>query len=247
MSGFSVCLGTHNGERYLKEQVESILLQLGAEDELLISDDESSDGTLSLLSKYQDTRIRLFTGAAHGSPLRNFEFAISKADRDVIVLSDQDDIWLSGRLDAFRYEFSRSGNNVVLVSLDSTLVDQDLNILHESQFDLLNAGPGILKNIITNTYVGCHLAFRRSLVQYLLPFPRHISTHDLWIGLIAEFIGRTVFVKKSYLLFRRHASNFTRKKYPLGCRLRWRFWALFYVATHFPSIFIKLRTSFLKR
>ncbi len=86
-------MATHNGSRYIKEQVDSILPQLNAADELVISDDGSTDKTLAIIRAYADTRINLLPVQKFGSPTRNFEYALSHCKNELIFLADQDDIW----------------------------------------------------------------------------------------------------------------------------------------------------------
>lgn len=93
----SVCMATYNGEKYIKEQIDSILKQLGSDDELVISDDGSSDGTIDIILGYHDPRIHLYKGSFH-SPAFNFENALKNATGDFIFLSDQDDIWYDNKV-----------------------------------------------------------------------------------------------------------------------------------------------------
>ena len=95
----SVCMATHNGARYLQAQLESILSQLGSGDELIISDDSSTDATLEIIRSFDDTRIRLLTGNRFFSPIYNFENALNWVRGHIIVLSDQDDVWLDNKLE----------------------------------------------------------------------------------------------------------------------------------------------------
>src|SRR5208282_2982381 len=113
----SVCMATYNGERYLTEQVASIVPQLDRDDEFVISDDSSTDGTLALLGTLKDGRIRILPGGTFHNPIYNIEYAISRSEGDVIVLSDQDDIWLPHKLSVVRRWFSsrRPGINTLVL------------------------------------------------------------------------------------------------------------------------------------
>ena len=220
----SVCMASYNGERYISQQLISILRQLGRDDELVISDDGSTDSTLSIIDGFEDSRIVLMVTRPCGNPIFNFEKAIAAARGDVIVLSDQDDIWLDGRIDMFRRLFTGRESDFFTVSLDSSVVDGDLVTLYSSLFEHLNAGPGIIKNIIRNGYVGCHMAFTRKVMEVALPFPENIPMHDVWIGLISELYGDVMFERsRPTMLFRRHGENATKFGIPLIQKLKWRF------------------------
>ncbi len=92
----SVCLASYNGEKYIAEQLESILKQLGERDELIISDDSSTDQTLAIIDRFHDRRLRVFPGNSFYNPIFNFENALKQATGEVIALSDQDDV-LAGK------------------------------------------------------------------------------------------------------------------------------------------------------
>ena len=96
---FSVCIATFNGEKFIKEQLDSILCQLGVDDEIIISDDSSVDQTISIIESYKDKRIKIFVNQKFSSPIYNFENAIMKSRGDFIFLSDQDDIWQSDKVE----------------------------------------------------------------------------------------------------------------------------------------------------
>lgn len=97
----SVAMAVYNGERFLEQQIDSILEQLSSDDELVISYDESQDGTLSLISRYAETdgRVKIVRNAEPGV-VGNFNNAIQNCCKDIIFISDQDDIWKSGKKDA---------------------------------------------------------------------------------------------------------------------------------------------------
>ena len=105
----SVCMATHNGERYLHEQLASILSQLGEGDEVIISDDSSADGTVDIIRGFGDQRIHLLTGNTFFNPMHNLENALKHASGDIIALSDQDDVWLGNKVRIIRERFEVQG------------------------------------------------------------------------------------------------------------------------------------------
>lgn len=201
----SVCLASYNGEAYIEDQVLSILSEIGAEDELVVSDDGSSDQTLAILLSLADPRLKIINNSARKGVTANFESALSAARGDFIFLSDQDDIWLTGRVGR-SIELLQS---YALVVCDAIVVDQNLNPILESAFSIRGAKKGFFSNFFRIRYLGCCMAFRRDLLVDILPLPRNHSliTHDSWIALVGELFHRTYILERPYVLYRRHGSN----------------------------------------
>ena len=196
----SVCVTTYNGEKYILEQLRSILCQLGQEDEVVVSDDESTDKTLELVESLADPRIRVLHSKAHYFKW-NFDNALRAARGNIIFLSDQDDKWLPGKVE----QCVRALDEVDLVVHDSRVVDDNMQVLYPSFFRFYGSGPGLLKNALNNTYFGSCMAFRRSVLEAALPFPKTNEIgHDIWLGLVAEMTGRVLFLDEPLLLYRRH-------------------------------------------
>jgi glycosyltransferase involved in cell wall biosynthesis len=196
----SVCLATLNGERFIEPQVQSILLQLRPGDELVISDDGSTDATLDKVRGFSDSRVRVLLSRERGVAT-NFEHALRHATGDYIFLADQDDVWLPGKVDVMCDALT----DKVLAVSDCKVADAELRVVKESYFALVNSGPGFLRNLFRNTYLGCCMAFRRELLELALPIPRGVA-HDYWIGMVAELFDHPVFVPRPLLLYRRHRS-----------------------------------------
>ena len=138
----SVCIATYNGEKYIKEQLDSIINQIKEDDEIVISDDNSTDRTLEIINSYKDKRIKIYHSNARNFK-KNFENALGNANGDIIFLSDQDDVWIDGK-----YEMCVSAlQKYDLVVTDSTVVDENLNIIYPSFFSYYKSGPGIIKNL----------------------------------------------------------------------------------------------------
>lgn len=205
MINISVCIATYNGSKFIKEQLQSILIQLGTNDEIIISDDSSNDDTIEIIENLQDPRIKIYKNNKFKSHIKNFEFALSKANGNYIFLSDQDDVWLNNKI-------SNCINILDLYDLvvtDCIYVSSNGDIINESYFLNVNARKGLIKNFIKNSYLGCCMAFNRKILKIALPFPNNINSHDNWIGMIAEMFGNTYFLNKKLLLFRRHGLNFS--------------------------------------
>lgn len=202
----SICIATYNGERYIKAQLDSILSQIAADDEVIISDDNSEDSTLDIIRQFNDKRIKIFlnTSSRHGA-IGNFQNALTKVTGENVFLSDQDDIWLPTK---YKVMLKMLGD-YDLVHCNSIVVDDDLSILDDSFYNVLNNGKGIIKNLIKSTYYGSHMAFKSFLLKYALPFPETEEVgHDLWLGLIGEIVGKVIFIEDKLMYYRRHSDAF---------------------------------------
>ena len=199
----SVCMATYNGEKYIKEQLESILNQSLPVDEIIISDDSSTDNTVRIIKDLNESRIVLLENNKFRSPIFNFENALNNATGSVIFLSDQDDIWMTDKVRILNENLKQYD----LVVSDASLVDANGFITDDSFFELRKSGAGLFKNIYKNTYLGCCMAFNRNILKKSLPFPARIPMHDIWLGLIAEKRGNTYFCKEKLVHYRRHSSN----------------------------------------
>ncbi len=201
----SVCMATYNGERYLRTQLDSILTQLGDDDELLIQDDGSSDETLSIIDAYDDPRIVVAHNATNLGVIGTFERCLQRASHDIVFLSDQDDEWLPGKVDAVVAAFADPA--VTGIVTEAVIVDGDGVRTDDSYFAHAHSGPGVVHNFVKNSYLGCCLAIRRDVVDVAVPFPLSVRTHDGWIGITADMMGDVVFLPTPYLLYRRHGNN----------------------------------------
>lgn len=199
----SVCLAAYNGERFIQQQIDSILSQLSDDDELIISDDGSTDGTISIISSYKDQRIKLFDNGNRKDIARNFENALQHASGDYIFLSDQDDIWCDGKVETVVKELE----SFDCVLHNAQLIDAENNILDTDLFSIYRTRKGYLNNLLRNTFVGCCMAFRKELLPVILPIPNSITMHDMWIALLSEKKGKTKLIDSQLIHYRRHGSN----------------------------------------
>lgn len=221
----SVCMATFNGELFIGEQIHSILRQLGDDDELVIVDDSSSDATLDILSNIHDNRIKVFRNTKNIGATYTFEIALSHAKGSLIFLSDQDDVWVDGKLKRVKGIMHEYDVDMLVhdarISLNGDILD--VSLFHRSK-----SGPGILKNISRNTYTGCCMAFRREILDLIMPFPFGIDLyHDAWMGVLSESMGRRIFfLNECLILYRRHetnASSFQRRPAAIGLTERLKF------------------------
>ena len=198
----SVCMSVKNGAKYLEEQVMSILPQLGAMDELVACDNGSTDGSVGILKSFQDPRIKIIKAPGVGV-VESFEHALMNCTGELIYLADQDDIWSPNKISVM----SQCLEEYDLVVCDCTMIDDTQRVQVKSFFELNGSGKGFVKNLIRNSYMGCCMAFRRAVLNKALPFPRAISMHDYWLGLVAEVHFKTLFLQEPLLWHRKHSNN----------------------------------------
>lgn len=201
----SVCLASYQGERFIEQQLLSILAQLSEHDELIISDDGSTDDTVAIVNQLNDSRIIWAGIGGRLGAVKNFERALQRVSGQYVFLADQDDVWLPGKVNACKAALEHN----VLVVTDCKVVDEQLNEIASSFFQLRKSGAGFMKNLMINSYLGCCTAFRRELLDIALPIPANTPMHDMWFGLLAECKGDTCFLAQPYILYRRHQSNVT--------------------------------------
>lgn len=200
----SVCLATYNGALFLAEQLTSIVDQLEDGDEVVLADDGSTDTTLAVAAAFPRF-VRVVATERVGGVVRNFERVLAAASGDAMVLCDQDDVWLPGRVATLRAALQRCD----LVVLNGEVVDAHLARRGQTVFESVGMKAGFWVNFSKNSFIGCCMAFRRSLRDRVLPFPAGVPWHDWYIGLVAEWIGRVERIDEITLLYRRHGGNFS--------------------------------------
>lgn len=228
----SVCMASRNGEKFIKQQIESILSQLDKNDELIISDDNSSDNTISIIESLGDSRIRVI----HHEPLKkkhqygsgfyfataNFENALKYAKGDIVFLSDHDDIW---RNDKVRISINELKEVDFIMSNFSIINEKDTEINPK----YLNFNP-IAGSLIKTAYIskmqGCTMAFKRCVLEKAMPFPKNLMLHDAWIGLIAKKHFRVKYIDLPLIKYRRTGTNVStsagKSNNPIWFRLYYR-------------------------
>ena len=199
----SVCMATYNGAKYIKKQLASILSQLSPIDEIIVSDDGSKDETISIIESLCDSRIKIYKNTGKHGVVSNFENALSKANGDIIFFSDQDDIWAENKVQVMVRELQNSD----LVVHDALIMDKDDNISNVNYYSLRAPHLGYWNNLMRNCFVGSCLAFKKEMLPYVLPFPKHILWHDMWIGLVVSKKRKVKFIDDKLLYYRRHGGN----------------------------------------
>jgi glycosyltransferase involved in cell wall biosynthesis len=227
--GTSVCMATFNGETYVGRQLESILDQLSADDEVIVVDDCSTDGTLEAVRRLNDPRIAIHVNDRNRREVYSFSRAISLARHQNIFLSDQDDVWLPGRVALMRQAL----RTACLVTTNFEWIDREEGPIEVAYDGVLPQDSSRhLKNIAglfigKTSYFGCAMAFRRDLLPLIVPIPDYVESHDCWIALAANLIGSNVHLGERTLRKRRHGNNATSTSSSRSLRLKLRARAIF--------------------
>lgn len=212
-----ILLATYNGEKYLKEQIDSILNQTYKNINLIISDDASKDGTREILKEYEekDKRIKVFYQENNLGYVKNFEFLLKQVQSNVFMLSDQDDFWMPQKVEK-TYEALKN-NDADLAFGDLEVVDQNLNTIYPSFNDFMKLSRKIKKYI--NSYklnylyccvTGCTVMLKKKWISKIIPIPKDSKhlIHDHWIGIIVGVNnGKSVYIPEKYIKYRQHGDN----------------------------------------
>lgn len=240
----SVCIATYNGARYIREQLESILSQLGEDDEVIVSDDASTDDTVAIIESFRDKRVRILHHTPYAQsrfPLdkstHNFENALREAKGDYIFLSDQDDVWLPNKVSSMLEALQTAD----LAVHDCQVVDSNLQLIRPSYFDYIHVHKDVLYNIWRSSCPGCCMAFRRSVGQIALPFPPSFVAHDQWLVIVANLRGKVTIVPQPLILYRKHSLSQTtsgsKSRYSLAFKLWYRIVVLCYTCLKYLKIY----------
>jgi len=215
----AVLMATYNGEKYIKEQIDSILTQSYKDFTLYIHDDGSRDETVSIIkeytAKYPD-RIVLLDHKSTGGASNNFFYMLREVDAEYTMFCDQDDFWLPEKI---RKTFStmRDGENkypgkCICVHCDLEISDKNLKKIHESFYGRNRKNPknnSFRQLLCINICVGCTMMINRELRKIALNYnnKNNIYMHDWWVALIAAQIGRILFISEPLMKYRQHENN----------------------------------------
>lgn len=208
----SVVLATYNGAPHIAEQLRSILAQLGADDEVVVSDDGSTDQTLAIVRQIAATSatpIRLTANPGPQGYTANFEHALRQARGAYIFLSDQDDVWLPHKVTTMLHALRDEGYDLCVSN--ASITDTSLHVTQPDYFAARGVHTGLVGNFLKFGYLGCCMALTRRQLQRALPFPtdRRYCTHDNWLFVCAQALGRVRILTEPLVLYRRHAATQT--------------------------------------
>ncbi|MEP5764913.1 MAG: glycosyltransferase family 2 protein [Halieaceae bacterium] len=218
----AILMPVHNGARFLSEQLLSITQQSFSDWALYCLDDGSTDESMEILRKAAvgDCRIQVLpvtSGGARGV-LESVQRLLGHAlvdDHSVFFLADQDDIWMSDKLEfslssLLALEGTRHGKPA-LISTDAELIDETGSLIAASYLRAMHyhRGEDALRDLLGRNYVqGCTVAFNRSLAELAMPLPAEAVMHDWWFGLCASAAGTYRYLPQASVKYRLHGENF---------------------------------------
>lgn len=222
MNKICIALSTYNGERYIKEQLESILSQSYENFIILVRDDNSNDKTLEILSSYD---IKVIDEKKNLGIKKSFAFVMQYSfknlDSDYLMFSDQDDIWDANKVKT-TYQKMQELENIygmdtpLLVHGDLTVVDENLEVIASSFWKYQNIDPSkdsLNHLLLHNTVTGCTMMINRSLAEKIKNIPSEVIMHDWWIAMVASAFGKIAYIDESLMLYRQHGKNDTGAKH----------------------------------
>ncbi len=212
----TVLLAVYNGEKYLKEQIDSILTQTVKNIKIVIRDDGSGDGSPLIIDDYCSKYPQIISkleGAPTGSAKQNFAKLLENCDSDYIMFCDQDDVWLPQKIEktlAAMQKAEEDGKTPVLVHTDLKVVGHSLNVISPSFFEfqkLIQDDITLSKLLVQNYVTGCTVMINRALKEKCSNIPENCIMHDWWLALVAVLFGKLVCVQEPTMLYRQHESN----------------------------------------
>lgn len=211
-----VLLATYNGEKYIKDQLESILNQTYKKIHIYVSDDNSTDNTQNILKEYEAKYDNIFVTYQEKNigSVRNFEFLMTKVKDAYYMLSDQDDVWYEDKVEKSLKKLNEE--NADLVFTDLKVVDENLKSINKSFYTMMGKIGKINKSVnkkyfeyLYNSVTGCTILSKSSFIDAILPLPKNSKyvIHDSWIGLITSLNGKIVFLNEPTIKYRQHGNN----------------------------------------
>lgn len=205
-----VLMSTYNGEKFVEEQIESILAQEGVDLELLVRDDGSKDRTIEILQFYKDkySNFDYFKGDNVGPAQSFINLLLVAKDADYYAFADQDDVWDPMKvLEAIKCLKTKNNSKPLMYYSNLRIVDKDLNFFRYS-----HENPHIIANkyeaLIDNKATGCTIVFNNIAADLIKKHPpKRCIMHDAWMFLVCNFFGETIYDTNAYISYRQHGNN----------------------------------------
>lgn len=201
----SIAMATYNGAQYLQAQLQSFKDQTLQPDELIITDDCSTDSTEAIVRQFEKNApftVRFYRNKKNLGYCGNFNAALVKTSGDLVFLSDQDDIWFPEKI-AHMVGVAERNPEMLVVMNDAALTDGDLNEVGLTKVgQIRSSGMGLERFVM-----GCCCAIRRELLDFCLPIPEGLRAHDSWLVNIADGLDAKLVNTSVLQYYRRHESN----------------------------------------
>lgn len=221
MSAITILMSTYNGEKYLREQLDSIFAQKGVEIHVCVRDDGSTDGTSAIIKEYIQNnpgKIELIEGRNIGWRKSFFELihyaSLHYADCDYFAFSDQDDIWLCDKLISAINALRALPTGPALYHSNLYYYRNGVNYGKTIKKEII---PSIKKCLVRNYATGCTMVFNKELLQLCAgKIPAITVAHDYWMYQVAMLCGKVYYDDNAYILYRQHENN------QIGCKSSWK-------------------------
>ena len=221
-----ILLAVFNGEKYIRQQIESIMNQSYQDFHLWIRDNHSEDGTLKVIQEcmlQHPQKITLLKSPVNAGIIGNFSALLEHAQADYILFSDADDVWLQEKISKtmekmHALEICHGAHVPLLVHTDLKIVDAQLNTIHPSFWKYSHLRPSLPhtlpRQLIQNQITGCTVMINKALADLAQPIPKEALMHDWWLGLCIAAFGKLDIINEPTMLYRQHGKNDTgAKKY----------------------------------
>jgi len=210
-----ILMATYNGEKYVREQIDSIIHQTYENWKLLIRDDNSTDKTLEILKEYEkkDKRIKVIEDKKGNLGfVKNFEELLNYSNKEWIMFSDQDDYWLENKIEKYVTILNSNPKDIlkkpILIHSNSFICNDNLEII-KKEFINSNIASKYNEDSYYFFYFvqGSTVLINRAMIDLALPFSKNVTVHDRYFHLLAEFLGKRIFINESLIKYRHHSNN----------------------------------------
>lgn len=218
MDKINIIMATYQGEKYIRQQLDSILESTYTDYILSIYDDGSKDQTIEIIESYQKKypdKIHLYKNVKNMGHFRNFLQGVVHTPYEYVMFCDQDDVWNSDKIEATyqcmkRAEAKHRNKLPIAVFTDATIVDEALQFKHESfhkSGGLDTSKLDFPHLLMENKMMGCTMMLNRALIEKVSFLPEQARFHDWWLALIAAAYGEVIYLPKATMLYRQHGNN----------------------------------------
>lgn len=198
----SVAMSVYNGERFIRDQLNSILFQLGEADELILSYSPSKDGSFRIINQYEknDNRIHIIFNENPSDYVYNTNRLLEQCSGDIIFMAGQDSIWSDNKIQSVLDEFNRNPKITTVVHDASGVRDWELNPSRKTYFQVNHTNKYLTLNLLKNSFDENCMAFSSAIRDLVCPIPKKIGSLGMWIGIISGAFGKISLIKKSLML-----------------------------------------------